>query len=750
MDGFQARDSRLDALVEGISDLFYALDGDWRFTHVNAGCAAYFGVDGAALIGRRIQDVFPEMPGTAIESRLAEAMRAGRLVEFETAGGHRPDRRIAARAFPFDGGLGVAFRDVTVQRQTAAAARRSEEMFSTMADNIPQLAWMADSEGWIFWYNKRWYDFTGTTLDEMAGWGWRKVHHPDHVDRVVARISESWRSGEPWEDLFPLRGKDGEYRWFLSRAQPIRDEGGQVVRWFGTNTDVTEQREHERALRRLAEGLERRVASRTRERDRAWRLSRDLLAIADLDGRLIGLNPAWTGVLGYTEDLRGRFYHEFVHPDDFTAVEARFRAVARGVPLDQVELRFRHADGGWRWVSWSAVADEGRVYAMGRDVTSQKAAEAALLQAQKLEALGQFTGGVAHDFNNLLQALGGCFVVLKQRLEGDDLGTTSLIQAGQQAVDRGAKLTQQLMAFARRQVLHPEPLDVRDRLLGMSVLLGRVLRADIELKVETAPDLWPIHADPTQFELAIINLAANARDAMPAGGELLVSACNHVAPDDRSGVRGEFVRLSITDTGTGMEPEVVGRAFDPFFTTKPVGKGSGLGLAMVHGFVRQSGGSSRIDSVRGVGTTVTLLLPRAAAAPAALENAFEQPPPSLQGARVLLVEDDAIVGNLVAAALEQLGLAVVRAGNGEEAMAVLRGDAPLDLLFTDVVMPGPLSGVDLAREAPRLRPGLPVLLTTGYSETEGVDARMRVLSKPYRMETLVAALSAELGPRDAA
>jgi CheY-like chemotaxis protein len=360
-----------------------------------------------------------------------------------------------------------------------------------------------------------------------------------------------------------------------------------------------------------------------------------------------------------------------------------------------------------------------------------------------MEAVGQLTGGVAHDFNNLLQALASCLQLVERRAGPSAPAVRPLVEAGRQAVERGARLVQQLMAFARRQALRPEPVDVRDRVLGMSELLARALRSNIAVDTRFAPDLWPVLADPTQLELALINLAVNARDAMPDGGRLWVEADNLPATAGAPGAGA--VRVAVSDTGVGMPPEVLARAFEPFFTTKGVGQGSGLGLDQVYGFAKQSGGTVEIDSAPGRGATVTLILPRALGETAA--DGTGRPAVAdgaTRGARVLLVEDDPVVANVAAAALEELGYRVGRAASADEALPILAGPARVDLLFSDVVMPGRLSGVDLAREAQRLRPGLPVVLTTGYSEEVARGIGVRVLPKPYDIGALVEALETAL------
>lgn len=304
------------------------------------------------------------------------------------------------------------------------------------------------------------------------------------------------------------------------------------------------------------------------------------------------------------------------------------------------------------------------------------------------------------------------------------------------------------MAFARREALRPEAVAVSNQVLAMSELLAQALREDIELEVRLDRSLWPVLVDPTQFEVAVLNLAVNARDAMPEGGTLRITGENRVfGPGERDdGVVGEFVRLSVSDTGTGIAPEVLERVFDPFFTTKETGRGSGLGLSQVYGFARQSGGSAEIRSVMGRGTTIDLLLPRAEAAPIAA-RATDRNHDAIEGIAILLVEDDPIVATMVAAALEDLGCIVHPAVNAAEALEALNSGIGVDVLFSDIVMPGPLDGVDLAEEARILRPDLSVILTTGYSESRAKVAGIRILEKPYRMETLARALREEVASR---
>jgi PAS domain S-box-containing protein len=302
---------------------------------------------------------------------------------------------------------------VVEQIEAEKALRESEARFRELADNISQFAWTADQSGWIYWYNKRWHDYTGTTLKEMEGWGWQKVHHPEHVDRVVERIRQSFETGTPWEDTFPLRGRDGNYRWFLSRALPIRNEAGEVIRWFGTNTDITEQIEAEKALRELNETLEQRVQAETRERVQIWSVSQDLLVVADLRGIYLSVNPAWTTTLGWSaSELVGKTSQWLLHPDDREKTRAEISGLAAGKKTPRFENRFRHKEGSYRWISWNAAPDRGRIYAMGRDVTDLKEAENTLKETREELARGAqrtmlaaMSAALAHEISQPLAAI---------------------------------------------------------------------------------------------------------------------------------------------------------------------------------------------------------------------------------------------------------------------------------------------------------------------------------------------------------
>jgi signal transduction histidine kinase/CheY-like chemotaxis protein len=375
--------------------------------------------------------------------------------------------------------------------------------------------------------------------------------------------------------------------------------------------------------------------------------------------------------------------------------------------------------------------------------------EEALRHAQKIEAIGQLTGGVAHDFNNLLMVISGGLEMLRRYQ--DPKRQERLMDGMQQAALRGAGLTRQLLAFSRRQELRPEPVDIARQIGGMRELLDRSLRGDVHVTFDFADDLWPIEVDPGELELVVLNLAVNARDAMPNGGSITVRGEN-CPGHELDNLTGDHVRLSVIDTGTGMTPDVQARVFEPFFTTKDIGKGSGLGLAQVHGFATQSNGSVEIDSEVGRGTTIRLYLPRTEKQPAVDQHHLvdlhvERQLPGAAGC-VLLVEDDDEVAKLVGEMLYQLGYEVTRAASAAAALGALANGRHVDLVFSDIMMPGGMNGVDLAREIRSRRRGLPVLLTSGYAEAARRDADaegVRILPKPYRLDELATALHSLAG-----
>jgi PAS domain S-box-containing protein len=388
---------------------------------------------------------------------------------------------------------------------TGKALRESEMRFRELADNISQFAWTADAKGWIYWYNKRWHDYTGTTLADMEGWGWQKVHHPDHVNRVVNRIRQSFETGTPWEDTFPLRSKDGTYRWFLSRALPIRNEAGEVVRWFGTNTDITRQIEAENALRELNHTLERRVEDETRERLQIWNVSQDLLVVADLQGKYLSVNPAWFSTLGWSNsELLGRTSQWLLHPDDQDRTYDEISQLAAGRKTIRFENRFRHKDGSYRWISWNAVPDGSRIYATGRDVTELKDAENLLRETRReLAQVGRrtmltaMTASIAHEINQPLTAIrangsAGLRWLARTKPDLDEARTT--FEKIVEDSNRAASIIANIRGMFRKDGQKRESLNVNDLVRDVLALVkGEIERRRIVLQLELREDLPKNH-----------------------------------------------------------------------------------------------------------------------------------------------------------------------------------------------------------------------------------------------------------------
>ncbi len=518
------------------------------------------------------------------------------------------------------------------------------------------------------------------------------------------------------------------------------------------------RRESLLALRSLNDTLETRVAERTQERDRIWRLSRELMLVADPDSTALAVNPAWAATLGWADgEVLGHRVLELVVPEDRGLLATELERLAGGAATVSFELRLRHRDGSHRWIVWTAVPHEGVLYAVGRDVTESRATEERLRQAQKMETIGQLTGGVAHDFNNLLTVVAGNLESIQHhaaRLEEDGPGPR-IRRAAEQAMrgaQRAAALTQRLLAFSRRQPLEPKPVNINRLVAGMSDLLMRTLGEQVEIETVLGGGLWVTLADPNQLENAVLNLAVNARDAMPGGGRLTIETANahldelYIANVDEVQV-GQYVLLAVTDTGSGMSEAIVAKAFEPFFTTKDAGHGTGLGLSQVYGFVKQSGGHVKIYSELGQGTTVKIYLPRLLAGEEETHLPVQEQSllPGDSGVLVLVVEDDDDVRAYSIQSVRELGYQVLEARSGAVAVELLCQYPAINLLFTDVGLPGGMNGRQLAEAAARLRPDLPVLFTTGYARNAIVhggrlDPGLHLITKPFTRQALAAKL----------
>jgi len=544
---------------------------------------------------------------------------------------------------------------------------------------------------------------------------------------------------------FRIRRADtGAERWLARRGELIRDGGPLGVRFVGVIYDVTEAKLAEARLRELAATLEQRVEARTQERDRVWALSRDLLVVADRNGRLRATNPAWSRILGYESgQLEGQAFDAFIHPDDRAGLRRMIEGLGELGPVESFESRVCDAAGDYRWIDWSGASQDDDLFITGRDISQRKQLEEQLRQSQKMEAVGQLTGGLAHDFNNMLTGVIGSLDIMRRRIADgrtEDLGR--FMDAASTSAERAAGLTHRLLAFSRQQSLDTRAVDVNELVGSMEDLLTRTLGEQTRLQVRLDTATWPAWSDANQLESAILNLAINARDAMPAGGVLTLETANVSlgVETDLTVPAGDYVHIRVQDTGTGIPPDVIDRVFDPFFTTKPIGQGTGLGLSMIYGFMRQAGGGVSVASEPGVGTTIDLYLPRAASV-STVDDDQTAPTPRGHGETILVVEDDPSVRLLVLDVLTEIGYAPLEASEAESALTQLRA-GHVDLLVTDVGLPG-LNGRQLADMALRLQPHLRVLFMTGYAEQATdrgafLGPEMSMITKPFTIDTLAA------------
>ena len=592
--------------------------------------------------------------------------------------------------------------------------------------------------------------------------------HPDDRQAVRDMIRVARFEGRMDAIEYRIVHPDGSTHWILSRGEMVRNDAGELVRALGVNIDVTD--------RRMA-------FEQMRDSEARFRILADsaplLMWISRTDGSREFANRAYVDFLGEGYEASLAFdWRKVLHPEDLDRILKEQVAGENSRKLFTLEARYRRADGVYCWirsVSQPRSGPDGEFagfVGIGYDISDAKQAEAdlkrindllaervndalaerdqaemALRRAQKLEAVGQLTGGVAHDFNNLLTIIVGA-LDLMQRHPDDAARRERMVEAAQGAARRGERLTQQLLAFSRRQALKPERLCIDDLLKESEPLLRRAVGEAVNLSMAMAAPGAVAFVDPSQFEAAVMNLVVNARDATPPGGSIRVetSHCRLEEGEAEDAAAGEYLCVSVHDTGEGMNEDVVARVFEPFFTTKEIGRGTGLGLSQVYGFARQSGGGVTIESAPGQGTTVRVYLPFTEGVAVRTSSPAAAPAsPKGPALKVLLVEDDVQVGDMVEAMLMDLGHAVVRAERPSEAMKILRRQLPFDLLLTDLVMPGGKSGVDLARQAVKLRPALPVILSSGYTgETlsQATDAPWPLLLKPYSAEALAKMIDA--------
>lgn len=658
-------------------------------------------------------------------------------------------------------------RQLLERAQAEAALAASEAQFRILAQAVPNHVWTADATGASHWYNDKAYEYTGFEPGTLSGEAWMKLVHPDDWNHIRAAWLSAVQAGGLYEAEMRIRRGDGAYRWHIVRAIPVRGADGEIERWIGTNTDIQDQKAALEAYEELNANLAQRVAEALAEQKLLAEIveSTDaFIQVADLGYNWLAINKAsadeFERIFGVRpkagDNMLEILGHVPEHQANVRAIWARALAGEQFTAIDEFgdpsldrrhyEMKFnslRNGDGDLIG-AYQFVYD---VTERLRDQARLKEAEEQLRQSQKMEAVGQLTGGIAHDFNNMLAVVSGSLELLNRRASMDDARSKNLIASSLEASRRASNLTQRLLAFSRQQPLKPEVIDANRVVSGMSDLFRHSLGAAIQLETVLAGGLWRVHIDQNQFENVLLNLAVNARDAMPGGGRLTIETQNahldqrYVAKE--LGIApGHYVMVAITDTGTGMPPDVIAKAFDPFFTTKEVGKGTGLGLSQVYGYVKQSGGHIKIYSEVGQGTTVKIYLPRYTGDMG--ENAEEYGqdfvPTSEDRELILVVDDEDLVRQFSAAALSDLGYRVLEANSAKAALELLMERPDIDLLFTDIVMPE-MDGRRLADTAVERRPGLPVIYTTGYTRNaivhNGVlDTGVELIGKPFTLEEL--------------
>ncbi|WP_082476095.1 hybrid sensor histidine kinase/response regulator [Methylobacterium sp. Leaf99] len=722
---------------------------DYRIVEANP---AFVRQTGADVAGQWVSQFAPGLERHWFDTygRVALTGEPAHFEHYADVFGRWFDVRALRNGDPASHRVAIFFSDITDRRTMEARAEAGERELRLVTDALPVLIAFIGADHVYRFANRAYDDWFAVPADRIVGQDVRDLLGPEayaarrpFMERALAGEAVTFELDWPHRDGRP---RVAEIRYLPRRAADGRVDGIHVF-----VQDVTARKQTEA-------DLERQVAARTAERDQVWQASSDLLCVANFDGHFVSLNPAWPRTLGWSDaELKARPFLEFVHPDDVAVTLEAARGLARGEAQLTFENRYRHRDGHAVWLSWNAVPRDGLIYASVRDVTAVKhqaealrLTEEALRQSQKMEAVGQLTGGLAHDFNNLLAGISGSLELMQTRMIQGRLGDLDrYMTVAQGAARRAAALTHRLLAFSRRQTLDPKPTDVDRLIRGMEELVRRTVGPAVHLEVVGLAGLWPALIDSGQLENALLNLCINARDAMPDGGRITIETANTWI--DESGARrhdmpaGQYLSVCVTDTGTGMAPDLVGKVFEPFFTTKPTGEGTGLGLSMVYGFARQSGGQVRIYSEVGAGTTVCLYLPRHDGEADAddVTRKLAEVRRAGQGETVLIVDDEPSVRMLVTEVLEDLGYTAIEAADSLAGLKVLHSDVRIDLLVTDVGLPGGMNGRQMADAARERRPDLKVLFITGYAENAVLGngylrPGMQVLTKPFVLETLAA------------
>jgi len=739
------------------------IDRDLVYRFVNRPLGEWLGRERKDILGRSIRDVIGAEAFAAREPMFAAAL-AGQRTFYASEFTHPERGAVAVQSdyVPWADASGevrgiiILFEDVTERRVSERALMESEARFRRIANSAPAMMWVTRLDRVRDFVNEAYVEFVGGTEEEARTLDWRTRIHPDDRDRIVAESI----AGEAALQRFTLEGRylrhDGEWRWLRSVSQPRLGPDGELAGFIGVATDITLAKEAELELRRQVDERTQQLAASEAQFRAVFEAALEVMVLLDPDGTVLAVNSrreAWRHPT--PGDAIGAKLWDAptmrAYPQHVATMKKGIAAAAKGkVFTTEVKLEREGVPTAYLDVSVQPVKtpDGAITYLLfeARDITDLKAAQEQLRQSQKMEALGQLTGGIAHDFNNLLTVVVGGLDIIAKR--ANDPKLQRYAENALAAAERGARLTGQLLAFSRVQRLEVRPTHVRLLIENMRPLLRNVLGPGITKTFDLDQEMVPVMADPTQLEVAVLNLAINARDAMPDGGVLHFASRKVRLKGDPEIGDGDYIELTISDTGMGMTEEVAARAFEPFFTTKEVGKGTGLGLSMVYGMARQSGGTARVESRPGEGTTIKILL-RAAENEVADEEAGAsdagEGPAKRRRASVLVIDDDPDVRAFIAATLEEQGYRVRQAADGAQGIKEAAREKP-DLVILDFIMPG-LSGAEVAQRLLINRGDQAILFVSGYSETEAVrrvapDAPL--LAKPFRAEALDKAVRSAL------
>ena len=780
----QESEGRLRAIADALPFLISYLDKEQKFRFINKPYESWFERPLSQIIGRDVKDV---MGPAMYEARrpFIERAYAGESLSYEadfprsegtvqTEIVHVPHRDPAGRVL----GLYTVVMDITARKLAEKVLSESEERFRSIADSAPVPMWVSRLDGLRQFVNRAYHEFLGVPFADALNFDWRKALHQDDLERILRDQRAGEGSRKPFVLEARYRRHDGQWRWLRSESQPRWGPAGEHIGFIGVAHDITASKEAEQALTELNETLERRVEDRTRQLAASEALIQTFfnhssecysIIVEEDDGhfRYAEVNPATLRLYRKTrEAVVGRTIQEVLGAERASEIGAHLAACLReGAPH-----RYERTQGGAviEAVVTPAPQEPGahrRIVVSAHDVTERRRLEQQLQQSQKMEAVGQLTGGVAHDFNNLLTlVIGGLEIIGRQITNLPDPLALTRMERGRemamQGAQRAASLTTRLLAFSRQQPLKPQALDTNELVVDICDLLRRAIGETIALETVLGNDLWRMYADANQLENALLNIGFNARDAMPNGGKLIIETANasldkaYTSSLSEDVEPGEFVMIAITDTGVGMDKTTQGRAFDPFFTTKEVGKGTGLGLSQVYGFARQSAGHVAIYSEVGEGTTVKMYLPRSASDARIPVIAEASKHSGWTGAEtILVVEDDDELRKYASDVLKELGYQVMSAGGGVAALEILSGGHQVDLLLTDVVMPGGINGRQVADKAVGYRPDLRVLYMTGYTRNAIVhqgrlDRGTNLISKPFSFEELASKVRQVLDAAD--